>query len=77
MPVAKAGDGVVGYQITKFGKDILAGLLSAKTKSLLAHCGKKFAEEYVPLLIAFLLGILLSSLFGFDLRDLAFIPQID
>jgi len=67
---SKPGSGVEGYQVTQFGKETLDAFPSAKLKKLWNHCWKKFAEDYLVSVIIFLLGMLLSSLFGWDLQKL-------
>jgi hypothetical protein len=59
-----------GHQVTALGKETIAGFCCEKAKGILLKWVEKFAEKYVPILLAFLLGVLLSSIFGFDIREL-------
>ena len=58
------------FQVTQHGIETLEKCFRERVKRTTAHWISKLLEEYVPLLIAFGLGMLLSSLFGFDLKQL-------
>lgn len=70
MPVAKPGGGVDAFQITEFGKAKIEEFWDSRIRRLLSKWAEKLAEEYVPLIIAFLLGFLLSSAFGIDIKKI-------
>jgi len=59
-----------GYQISYFGKEYLDSLPPQKLKTLGWKLIEKSAESWVPPIMWFLLGLLISSLFGLDIRKL-------
>jgi hypothetical protein len=66
----KEPSGQDAYQVTKFGETVVDGFLAERMKRVVAKWLSKVLEEYALLIIIFLLGVLISSLFGFDIKAL-------
>lgn len=62
--------GVDCYQITAFGENVLEGLPWERAKRASSTLLSRSIEGYIQMLVAFLLGMLLSSIFGFDITQL-------
>jgi hypothetical protein len=69
-PVIDSGSRVLtlGFQITEFGKKTLETFCWEQSKALCKSALQGFAKDYGPKLAFFVLGMVVASLFGLDLR---------
>ncbi len=70
LPVAKPENGMHALQVTEIGKTTIHEFLDSKAWRLLSNGVAKAAEEYLPLIVSFLLGVLLASVFGIDVKKM-------
>jgi hypothetical protein len=64
----KQGEGHNGYQVTGFGEKVINDFISERFKRWIGKLIGTFLEKHFLLILVFLLGILFSSLFGWNLR---------
>ncbi|MFH1924315.1 MAG: hypothetical protein ABIP48_31065 [Planctomycetota bacterium] len=64
---AKSSEGYGALQITERGQEVLGNLFGVRLRRMLGAWFNKFADDYIRLLLALLLGMFLSSVFGWKL----------
>lgn len=62
--------GVNAFQITPISLSVLANQCRERFNRILIAWSTKLVDHFLPILAAFLVGVLMSSLFGLDIREL-------
>lgn len=74
MPICKPGTGIQAFQITARGQNEIESFWRERCTNLVMAFGKTITEKTLHWIVAFLLGVLVASLLGLDIKHISIGP---